>query len=76
MEGQSLPAGTFSANGNESFTFNGTTYAFSLATTTPLSVSPDGASRVTAGEITLTFGTSGAVHITWSSCGVYTVSQA
>jgi len=76
VEGQSLPAGTFGANGNESFTVNGTTYTFTLDTTTPLSVSPDCPSGVTAGVVTLTFGNSGAVTITWSACGVYAVAQA
>ncbi len=76
IEGDPLPAGTYSANGSESFTFNGTTYAFTLATTAALTVDPQCASRVTAGEVTLTFGNSGAVTITWSGCGAYTVAQS
>ncbi|MGH7648432.1 MAG: hypothetical protein ACREND_09970, partial [Gemmatimonadaceae bacterium] len=69
VEGDALPGGAFSANGNESFTINGTTYSFTLATTTPLTVNPECATGVTAGGMTLTFGNSGAVTITWSSCG-------
>jgi hypothetical protein len=76
VEGQPLPAGTFSANGTESFTRGKATYSFSLETTTPLSVDPNCVSGVTVGEVTLTFGNSGSVHITWTSCGVYSVSQA
>ncbi len=76
IEGQPLPGGTYSANGSESFTFGGTTYAFTLATTAALTIDPQCAARVTAGEVTLTFGNSGAVIITWSGCGVYTVAQS
>lgn len=77
VEGQQLPGGTYSANGTETFTFNGTTYTFTLATTTPLVVDPTSCpTGVTAGEITLTFGSSGSVNITWTSCGVFTVAQA
>lgn len=76
VEGQQLPGGTFSANGTESFTFDGTTYAFTLATATPLTVDPNCATSVTAGELTLTFGSSGSVHITWTGCGVYSIAHS
>lgn len=38
--------------------------------------SSNGTTGPTAGDMTLTFGGSGAVTITWTSCGVYTVAQA
>jgi hypothetical protein len=79
LEGDPLPAGTFSIAGTESFTINSTAYSFAVATPTPLSVDPACTTGVTAGVLTVTFNgssSSGTATITWTACGVYTVSDA
>ena len=78
MEGDPLPAGTFSISGNESFTVNGTTYAFTVSTPAALTVDPSCATGVTSGAVTVGFsgqGGTGTATITWTACGVYKISD-
>ena len=79
VEGDALPAGTFSLSGQETFTVNNTTYAFTVSTPTPLTVDPTGCpTGVTSGVVTVGFsgqGATGTATITWTACGVYTISD-
>jgi hypothetical protein len=80
VEGDQLPAGTFSLTGSETFGINSANYAFTVATPTPLSVDEVAcATGVTAGVLTVTFtgsSGSGTATITWTACGVYTITDA
>ena len=80
VEGDQVPAGTFVLAGSEMFGINSTTYAFTVATPTPLSVDPTNCSQgPTAGVLTVTFtgsSGSGTATITWTACGVYTITDA
>jgi hypothetical protein len=79
VEGDALPAGLFSISGQETFAVNNTTYAFTVSTPTALAVDPVGcATGVTAGVVTVGFsgqGATGTATITWTACGVYTISS-
>ncbi len=78
VEGDALPAGTLTLTGSETVTLNSTVYNFTVSTPTALSVDQGCATAITAGVITVTFtgNASGADTITWTSCGVYTVTAA
>jgi hypothetical protein len=79
VEGDSLPAGTFNISGQETFTVNNTTYAFTVATPTPLSVDPSCPTGVTSGVVTVGFsgqGATGSATITWTACGTYTITDS
>lgn len=80
VEGNALPAGTFTLSGQETFTVNNTTYAFTVSTQTPLTVDhaacPTGP---TSGVVTIGFsgqGATGTVTITWTACNTYTIQNA
>lgn len=78
VEGDALPAGTFDLSGQETFTVNNTTYAFTVSTPTPLTVDPSCPTRVTSGVVTVGFsgqGATGTATITWSACGSYTITS-
>jgi hypothetical protein len=79
VEGDALPAGTFNISGQSTFTVNGTAYAFTVSTPTPLTVDPTGCpTSVTSGVVTVTFsghGSSGSATITWTACGTYTITD-
>jgi hypothetical protein len=79
VEGDALPAGTFNISGQETFTVNNTTYAFTVSTPTPLAVDQaDCPTGVTSGVVTVGFsgqGGTGTATITWTACGVYTVTS-
>lgn len=79
VEGNQLPAGTFTLAGSETFTINSTNYAFTVATPTPLTVDPACVTGVTSGVLTVTFtgsSGSGTATITWTGCSVYTITDA
>ncbi len=79
VEGDALPPGTFNISGNDTFTVNGTTYAFTVQTPTPLAVDVATCTTgVTAGVVTVGFsgqGATGTATITWTGCGVYTITD-
>jgi hypothetical protein len=80
VEGDALPAGTFSISGQDTFTVNSTPYAFTVSTPTALTVDPTGCpTSVTSGVVTVTFsghGASGSATITWTACGTYTITDS
>jgi hypothetical protein len=79
VEGDPLPPGTFTISGQETFTVNNTTYAFTVQTPTPLTVDiATCATGVTSGVVTVGFsgqGATGTATITWSGCGAYTITD-
>jgi hypothetical protein len=75
-----IPAGTFSLSGQETFTVNNNTYAFTVSTPTPLAVDLVACptTGVTSGVVTVGFsgqGATGTATITWTGCGAYTISD-
>jgi hypothetical protein len=79
VEGDTLPAGTFNLSGQETFTVNNTTYAFTVSTPTPLTVDLTACpSGPTSGVVTVGFsgqGGTGTATITWTACNTYTVTD-
>lgn len=79
IESSQLPAGTLHIDLNETFVLGGQTiYTFTIATPTPLTIDPGCASSVTGGVVSVTFGTGSSTieTITWTGCGVYTITKA
>lgn len=80
VEGDSLPTrGTFSIAGSETFGINSKDYAFIIATPTALTIDRSCFTSVTGGVVTVTFsgtGGTGTATITWTACGVYTITDA